>query len=179
MHIVHFYQHGKELLEVFAQFCCTGLQAGDCCLWVTTPPWTAALALHELDVRIPTAKQYVATGQLQLIPGDEWYLTETVWNIEHTLAAAAARLEDARNQGWSHVRACGIPPRAGSGDEWQACLQYEQAIHRMATEMEILALCAYRVGEIQERAMNGLRQSHHAALFRHNDGWRYQPTASS
>ena len=48
MHIVHFYQHGKDLLDVFAQFCCAGLQEGDCCFWLTTPPWTADLALHEL-----------------------------------------------------------------------------------------------------------------------------------
>jgi MEDS: MEthanogen/methylotroph, DcmR Sensory domain len=177
-HIVHFYQHGKDLLEVFAQFCGAGLEDGDCCLWVTTPPWTAALALHELEKRLPAVKEYVATGQLQLFPGDEWYLRETVWDIERTLAKAAARLQDVRNQGWSHVRVCGIPPRVDSEDEWRTCLQYEQAIHRIATEMEILALCAYRLGGIHEWAMNGLRQVHHGALSRHHEDWRFRPTAS-
>jgi hypothetical protein len=176
-HIVHFYQHGKELLEVFAQFCCAGLEDGDCCFWVTTPPWTAALALHELEKRLP-AEQYVARGQLQLILGEEWYLTKEGWDIEGTLAAAAARLQDARRCGWSQVRVCGVPRRPGSEEEWRTCLQYEQTIHRMVTDMEILALCAYRLGGIHEWAMNGLRQWHHAALSYHNDGWCYQPTAS-
>jgi hypothetical protein len=56
-HIVHFYQHGKDLLEVFAQFCCAGLQEGDCCFWLTRLPWTGGLALHELRKRLPETDQ--------------------------------------------------------------------------------------------------------------------------
>ena len=82
MHIVHFYQHGKDLMDVFAQFCCAGLQEGDCCFWLTTPPWTADLALHELGKWLPTANHYVASGQLQLIPNEEWYLIKDVWTLK-------------------------------------------------------------------------------------------------
>ena len=88
MHIVHFYQHGKDLMDVFAQFCCAGLQEGDCCFWLTTPPWTADLALHELAKRLPAAHHYVASGQLHLIPNEEWYLTKDVLDVEGTLARA-------------------------------------------------------------------------------------------
>ena len=178
MHIVHFYQHGKDLLEVFANFCCAGLEEGDCCFWLTSPPWTTALALHELEKRLPAAKQYVPSGQLQLIPGEEWYLSGEVWDIERTLAEATVRVQEARTQGWSQLRICGVPCRASSEREWLACLQYEQEIHRMVTDMDLLALCAYRRGGIHDWAMNGLRQSHHAALSRHDDRWRYGLTTS-
>jgi hypothetical protein len=86
------------------------------------------------------------------------------------------RLHEARTQGWSHLRICGIPRPVGSEREWMACLQYEQQIHRMVTDMDLLALCAYRLGGIHDWALNGLRQSHHAALSRDNDAWRFGPT---
>ena len=69
-HIVHFYQHGKDLLEVYAQFCCAGLLEGACCFWITTEPWTTSLALHELGKKLPEVDRYVTSGQLQLIPSE-------------------------------------------------------------------------------------------------------------
>ena len=175
-HIVHFYQHGKDLLEVFAQFCCAGLQEGDCCFWVTTPPWTAGLALHELKKRLPSVDQYVSTGQLQLIAGEEFYLTEGVFDGEGALARVTARLHEARTRGWSQFRACGCPYNPGSEKEWSACLQYEQHLHRLVSEMEALVLCGYRLGGVPDLARNGLLQSHHTTLVRHHDGWQYGPT---
>ena len=173
MHIVHFYQHGKDLMDVFAQFCCAGLQEGDCCFWLTTPPWTADLALHELGKWLPTANHYEASGQLQLIPDEEWYLIKDVLDVEGTLARATVRLQEARSQGWAELRVCGIPCKAGSESEWLACLQYEQQIHRLVTDMDILALCAYRLGDVDDRAMQGLLHAHHTALSRHKDEWQY------
>jgi hypothetical protein len=177
-HIVHFYQHGKDLLEVFAQFCWAGLQEGDCCLWVTTPPWTAGLALHELQRRLPSVDQYWSTGQLQLIAGEEFYLTGGVFDGEGALARFAACFREARTHGWSQLRVCGCPYNLSSEKQWSACLQYEQDIHRLVTEMDVLTLCGYRLGGVPVFARNGLIQSHHTMLVRHDDEWQYGPSTS-
>ena len=177
-HIVHFYQHGKDLLEVYARFCCAGLQDGDCCFWITTPPWTTGLALHELKNMLPSIDQYTESGQLQLLPREELYLARETLDVDGTLARALRHLQEARGQGWSRIRACGSPCRGGSDREWSACLRYEQQIHRMVTEMDVLALCAYRLSGLSAETKEGLLQTHHMALERQDDGWRYGPTVT-
>lgn len=47
-HILHYYHHGRELIEVQAGFCRAGLLNGEYALWIITPPYTAAIAQHEL-----------------------------------------------------------------------------------------------------------------------------------
>jgi DcmR-like sensory protein len=128
--------------------------------------------------RSPSPHHYVASGQLHLVPNEEWYLTKDVLDVEGTLARATTRLQEARGQGWAQLRICGIPCKAGSESEWLACLQYEQQIHRLVTDMDLLALCAYRPGRIDDRVMDGLLHTHHTALSRHHDGWEYRPTTS-
>lgn len=177
-HIVHFYQHGKDLLEVYAQFCCAGLQDGDCCFWITTPPWTASLALHELRKRLPAVDQYAESGQLRLLPSEELYLARETFDVDGTLAKALRHLQEARREGCSQVRACGSPCRGGSERAWAACLQYERQIHHMVTELDVLTLCAYRLSGLPDQAKNGLLQTHHMVLEPQDDGWRYGPTAT-
>ena len=48
----------------------------------------------------------------------------------------------------------------------------------MLTNMDILALCAYRQGSLHNEVMKGLLQSHHTALSRQSDSWEYGPTTS-
>ena len=178
MHIVHFYQHGKDLLEVFAQFCSAGLQDGEGCFWITAPPWTEGLALHELGKRVSAVDQFVTSGQLQIISSEEWYLASDALDVHGTLARATRYFEEARRRGWSQVRVCGSPCGAGGEREWSACLEYEQHIHRMVTDREILALCAYRLSGLPDQARNGLLQTHHMALEHLDDGWRCGPRAT-
>ena len=121
--------------------------------------------------------QYVSTGQLQLIAGEEFYLTGGVFDGEGALARVTARFREARTRGWSHLRACGCPYNLSSEKEWSACLQYEQHIHRIVSEMDVLVLCAYRLGGVPDLARKGLLQSHHTTLVRHDDGWQYGPTS--
>lgn len=175
-HVVYFYQHGKDLLEVFAQFCAAGLEEGDCCLWITTPPWTEGLALHEVAKRLPTVEQYVTSGHLQLIAGGDWYLATEAFDLNGTLAKAKWYLEEARRRGGTRIRVCGIPYRVGGEREWSAYLEYEQRAHRVITEKDVLALCAYRHGSLHEQAKKGLMQTHHAVLERKEDGWHYGPS---
>ncbi len=175
-HIVHFYQHGKDLLEVYAQFCCAGLEDGDCCFWITVPPWTTGLALHELRKRLPAVDQYTERGQLRLLPSEEFYVVQDTLQVEATLAQAMRHLQEA-HQAWSRVRACGSPCPGSSEREWSTCLAYEQHMHRMVTGMEeILVLCAYRLSGLPDQAKNGLLQTHHMTLERQDGGWRYGST---
>ena len=177
-HIVHFYQHGKDLLKVFAGFCAAGLQDGDCCLWITAPPWTEGLALHELERMHADLKRRMPSGQLRFISSEDWYHAEDVLHVENTIANATQHFRDAQAQGWARVRVCGSPCLTGNDGEWLTCLQYEQHLHRMVTEMEALVLCAYRRGSLSDQIKDGLLQTHHMALERQGDGWWYRPTVS-
>ena len=177
-HIVHLYQHGKDLLDVFAQFCCAGLQDGDCCFWITAPPWTEGFAVHELGKRLPAVEQYIANGQLKIIAREDWYLAPEGLDVEGTLAQATRHLTEARAHGWSQLRVCGSPCQTGSEREWGACLEYEQRVHRMVSDLDVLALCAYRLSSLSDQTKERLLHTHHMALERQDEGWRLQPTVT-
>jgi hypothetical protein len=49
-------------------------------------------------------------------------------------------------------------------------------MHRIITDLDILALCAYRLSGLSDETKHGLLQSHDMALEREDDGWHYGPT---
>ena len=109
---------------------------------------------------------------------EDWYHAEDVLHVENTIANATQHFRDAQAQGWARVRVCGSPRLTGNDREWLTCLQYEQHLHRMVTEMETLVLCAYRRGSLSDQIKDGLLQTHHMALERQGDGCWYRPTVS-
>jgi hypothetical protein len=170
-HIVHLFEHGKEYLHISAGFCRTGLEAGDCCIWITTPPWSIAIAFHELThSHMPDARRYVESGQLQFVAYEDWYLAEGQFDAQAILNNAAARIEHAHQGRWSRIRVCGKPCPSGMKMDWASVLQYEQRLQQHMRSHELLLLCAYRAGNLREPVKGAL-------LDVHDDGWHYTPRA--
>jgi hypothetical protein len=150
-HILHIFEHAKEYLNISARFCRAGLEAGDYCLWITTPPWTTAIALHELTLyHVPEVHRYVDTGQLEFVAYEDWYLTDGRFEAEALVEKTVVRMEQAYQRGWPRVRACGKPCRPGFDMEWSTLLRYEQALQQRPRSQELLLLCAYRAGTVRD-----------------------------
>lgn len=161
-------------MDILARFCGAGLNDGDCCFWVTTPPWTAAIASFELAKYVSSVSEYLTSGQLQFISHEDWYLS----GLEPTaiLALVTTRIQEAHRQGWSRVRACGKPGRPDTEEGWAHLLRYEQALHQMAMASDLLALCSYRSGSLREQIKSDLLEAHDAVLTRDQEQWYYATT---
>src|SRR2546423_10594850 len=72
-HLCHFYPGRKELIESLVPFFEAGLRNNERCLWVTADPLPAAEAKLELGRVVPDLQERIATGQLRIADGLDWY----------------------------------------------------------------------------------------------------------
>jgi hypothetical protein len=177
--VLHLYRHGQELLDISAAFCWAGLEEGDYCLWVTTPPWTSMLALTHLTALHAGAAAYVQRGQMQFIAHEDWHAGqgESPEHPEALLEKASRRLSEAHQRGWARIRLCGNALPTLSARQWAMRLRYEEALHQLILRSDLLVLCSYRVQGLAELIKSGLLHTHDTVLSYVDDAWRYVSTA--
>src|SRR5215472_15212843 len=72
-HLCHFYPTREELVQSLVPFFQAGLLNNERCLWVTAEPLLAAEARTELGRVMPDVEVRIASGQLRIVDGREWY----------------------------------------------------------------------------------------------------------
>ena len=178
MHIVHLYHHGQELLDLCAEFCCAGLDEGDCCIWVTAPPWTVSLALYQLTLHHASAPTAVNNGQMRFVSHQDWHASgPDMGHPEGLLKNATLKISEAHQQGSRRIRVCGNAAEPLFDMDWTTRLRYEAALHQLILSSDLLVLCSYRLRGLAEEIRNGLLRSHHAMITLDSDRWLYAPTS--
>ncbi len=76
-HICQFYETRDDLLEVLVPFLKEGLTANESCVWITSGPLTPGEAKDALRAAIPELEHYLTTGQMEIIPHEEWECVES------------------------------------------------------------------------------------------------------
>lgn len=176
-HILHYYNHGRQLIEVQAEFCRAGLIGGEYCLWITTPPYTEAIARHELARNLPNVADYLEQGQLQFVPYSSWYFDNGHFDSEMTVQRSGRKLAEAKARGFRGARICGALSWLTTPEQWSRFLAFEQAIHQAVTGSDIIGLCSYpiRPDRRPDHDDRGrvLLAAHHAVLRPAAQQWSY------
>jgi hypothetical protein len=172
-HILHYYHHGRELMNAQAGFCRAGLLGGEYCLWIITPPYTAAMAEHEMSQILPSAAEYLDKGQLEFVPYVVWYFDDDHFSSETTVRRTGERLDAARKRGFQTTRICGALSWLETPEQWRAFLLYEQSIHQAVTGTPIIGLCSYPIRATHMETDGPLQASHHAVLRPTAHQWTY------
>ena len=177
-HILHYYHHGRELMQAQAGFCRAGLLNGEYCLWINTPPYTAAMAEYELRHILPSIGDYLERGQLNLVPHVAWYFNDDEFNSDSTVCRTQERLAAAMKRGFYAIRICGALSWLETPEQWKAFLLFEQAIHHAVTGTRIIGLCSYPIRTHQAERDRLLQASHHAMLRPAAHRWTYVECAA-
>ena len=178
-HILHYYHHGRELLNAHTGFCRAGLLNGEYCLWIITPPYTAAMAEYELKSILPSAADYVKRGQLEFVPYSVWYFDDDAFSSESTVRRTGERLVSAINRGFQAARICGALSWLQMPEQWKAFLLFEQSIHQVVTGTQIIGLCSYPIRIDHTETDRLLQASHHAVLRPTANQWTYVECGSA
>jgi hypothetical protein len=172
-HMLHYYNHGRELIEMQAGFCHAGLIGGEYCLWITTPPYTEAIAQHELAKRLPNVADYLEQGQLEFVPYSSWYFDNGLFHSDMTVQRSGRKLAEAKARGFHGARICGALNWLSTPEQWSRFLAFEQAIHRAVTGSEIIGLCSYPIRPERDDTERVLLTAHHAVLRPTAQQWTY------
>jgi hypothetical protein len=138
-HICSFYQTKEDLLEILVPYMAAGLAANERCFWVTADPLTVQDAAAALRAEVPSFDRYAEEGRIVIVPHDEWYVLNGVFDMERVLASWAAEVDEALLRGYEGLRVTGNTAWLETKD-WDAFAEYEKTIDSAIEGSPILVL---------------------------------------
>lgn len=125
-HVCQFYSTADQLLDALAGYFRAGLESHEYCLWITSPPINRRQALRAFV--LPNARDYLPSGQLDILPHHSWYLLNGAFDANRVHRAWMTRLEWALQSGYTGIRVSGNPTWLANKEEWAQFHAYEGSL---------------------------------------------------
>ena len=170
-HLCTFYRSAKELQQLVSSYLRAGLEDQECCLWVLPPSLSPSDAVNVLQREIPHIRDYLQTGQLELIPCHEWYLPNGTMETERILAAWGSKVAQAASR-FVGLRVTGDTSWLQSKDQRDQFIAYERAVSDASANTNIIALCTYPAAAWNPDEMLLVMQCHRSVLLPGLGGWK-------
>jgi MEDS: MEthanogen/methylotroph, DcmR Sensory domain len=177
-HVCMFYTSSAHLQQLTASYIYAGLQAQELCVWITTNPFTPALALTALSGLGCDVEHHLRSGQLLVSAHSDWYLHDGRFEVQRSLEKWSDLVRAAGEQGFVALRATGDPAWLSSAAERRTFLQFEHDATRLIDGQPFMALCTYPTSGCSSTDMFDVMAAHHAALVPSSRGWKRITTGS-
>jgi PAS domain S-box-containing protein len=169
-HFCLFYETRDDLADILLPYFKAGLENNEFCLWVTSEPLAREEAVRKIGKAVPHFDRFLKSGQIEIVPHDEWYLKDGVFNLRHVLDGWIEKLEGALAKGYSGLRATGNTAWLESKD-WTDFYQYEREIDSIIGEYNMMALCTYSLEKCGASDVLDVVKNHEFALLKHKGAW--------
>ena len=169
-HLCQFYETKDDLLEVLIPYFRAGLEGNEACIWITSDPLSVEEAKNSLRSAVPDLDHRLTTGQLDIVPHDEWYLADGCFNIENVLRGWCQEAKAAVDNGYSGLRVTGNSACL-QDDHWAELSAYEQAVQAEIARHKMIALCSYPLQKCSASQFFQAVDSHDCALVRRHGHW--------
>src|ERR1700692_2128531 len=73
-HLCLFHEPKEDLLDTLVPYFKAGLESNEFCVWAVSEPLTLEEARVALGKNIPAFGERLAAGDMEFLPGHEWYL---------------------------------------------------------------------------------------------------------
>src|SRR3972149_5917981 len=80
-HICQFYQTREDLMNILAPFFKVGLENNEFCVWIASSPITVEDIKKEMQRVLPDFEKYLNKKQIEIVPHEEWYFKEGVFDL--------------------------------------------------------------------------------------------------
>ena len=84
-HFCQFYHTESDLTETLVPYFEAGLEAGESCLWVAGRKLEAERAEALMTDAVPEFKQYITSGQMEIVSISDWYNPGDVFDPDTVL----------------------------------------------------------------------------------------------
>jgi DNA-binding CsgD family transcriptional regulator len=169
-HVCMFYESKDDLLDTVVPFFKAGLESNEFCLWAPSQPLTTEEARMALRRRIPAFDRHLATGNMEILSGREWYLKGDQFDLARITSAWDEKLRGALAKGYDGMRASGNAFWQDTG-HWKDFCNYERKLNTWIRGKQMTALCTYPI--VVNAAAQALQVArvHQLAVARRKGDW--------
>jgi DNA-binding CsgD family transcriptional regulator len=174
-HICVFYETANDLLDTAVSYFQAGLESGEFCFWAVSDPITMEEALSALRNGIPDFDTRRSAGQIELLPGREWYLKEDQLDPGRVIASWSQKLGTALANGYDGMRVTGNAFWIES-KHWPEFSAYEQELDRSLAGQKMIVLCTYPLRASRAVDILDVARAHQCTIARRKGEWEFLET---
>jgi DNA-binding CsgD family transcriptional regulator len=175
-HLCLFHETKEDLLDTLVPYFKAGLENNEFCVWAVSEPLTLDEARIALRQDIPAFDTRLAAGDIELIPGREWYLNGGQPDPKRITSGWHGKLHDALARGYEGMRVSGNAFWLNT-DYWETFRNYEQELHESLAGNKIIALCTYPLDGSRPADILEVARAHGLTLARRKGHWEFIETA--
>jgi DNA-binding CsgD family transcriptional regulator len=174
-HICLFYEKVQDLYDVHVDYFGAGLAAGEYCIWALSDPINREQAIQALRESIPEFDKYLQNGQIEFIPGYQWYLRGDEFDAQRITGGWHAKLEDALARGFEGMRVSGNAFWFETG-LWTTFREYEAELDRSLADKKLIVLCTYSLNASRAVDVLDVARTHNFSIARRDGRWEFLET---
>jgi hypothetical protein len=138
-HLCQFYETPKDLTDILVPYFKAGLENNEFCMWVTSPPLIEEVAREAMRTAMPDFDRYLEKGQIEIIPYDQWYLKDGIFDLQKALDSWIEKLDQALKQGYEGLRVTGNTAWLEKKD-WESFAEYEAELNKVIGKYRMVAI---------------------------------------
>jgi DNA-binding CsgD family transcriptional regulator len=174
-HICVFYETKEDLLDTAVAYFEAGLRSNEFCVWAISDPITDVDAKHMLRLALPDLDRRLADGQIELLPGREWYLEGDHFDLKRITGGWSEKLQSALAKGYDGIRVSGNAFWIAT-NHWKAFCQYEHELDQSLSHQKMIALCTYSLPASKAVDILDVARAHQCSIARRNGNWEFLET---
>lgn len=169
-HFCQFYETKADLIDILIPYFKAGLENNEFCIWVTSEPLGVEDAKEALGKVLPDVDNYLANGQLEIIPYTEWHSMDGVFCSERMLNGWMDKLNTAKDKGYDGLRLTRNTFWLEKKD-WNDFVEYEEEINKTIGNFDMIAMCTYSLDKCNANEIIDVVNNHEFALIKREDEW--------
>jgi DNA-binding CsgD family transcriptional regulator len=169
-HVCVFYESKEDLLDTVVPFFEAGLENEEFCLWAPSEPLTLEEAHMALSRRLPDFDRHLGVGNVEIVPGREWYLKGGQFSLARIVRGWDEKLRGALAKGYDGMRVSGDAFWLNTGYFKDFC-NYENALNKSLLLKPMLVLCTYPIAVCGAEEVLEVARAHQLALARRKGEW--------
>jgi DNA-binding CsgD family transcriptional regulator len=173
-HFSVFYETKQDVLDTLVPYFKAGIEHNEFCIWVVGDPLTIEEASAALEANIPNFARHLASGHMEVIDGNNWYLKR---DLKDVARAWHEKLETALAKGGDGLRLAGQNLWLET-DRRDAFLAYEHEVDLSFDGQPILAICMYPLQASRGADVLEVAQAHGLTAVRRNGEWKFIETSN-
>jgi PAS domain S-box-containing protein len=163
-----FYRTPEELMDALGMFFRDGLMNNEYCLLIAAAPLGIDRAFTAFSKIIPDFDNYIARGQLGILPRSAWFLTRGVFDPAKCAANYNSRIKQTLKNGFTGLRVAAIMSWLEKKD-WTAYLNFESAGD--TSGQKIRCLCAFPLDKLVATEIFDVFNTKRKLLYKHDGQW--------
>ena len=174
-HICIFYETKEDLLDTNASYFKAGLENNEFCVWAIADPVTEENAMNSLRRDVADFDRRLAAGQIEVLPGHEWYLKGDQFDLKRITGGWSDKLRGALSNGYEGMRVSGNAFWMET-NHWKEFCEYEHELDESLAGQKMIVMCTYSLRASRAVDLLDVTRAHQFSVARRNGHWEFLET---